>query len=220
MQALPVVAEPARRHGKGRGGKILRAHPGEHQEARVDHQQVSVAAAAPGRSIRSSGPGRGASSSPPRTAGIPACVPPGRRRNCGCAARTTVGSRDSGGGPRRRSTVAVPRCRRQARGTADGDRKARRRVPVAGRRRRSRPARTSCPGPWATASAAASGCRAPPASPAASCTPRPGSRPSLTPSGDVRRWSSPTRCGCDWETAPRSSGCPQSAAGSGDGRKR
>ena len=47
MQALPVVAEPARRHGKGRGGKVFRAHPGEHQEARVDHQQVPVAAARP-----------------------------------------------------------------------------------------------------------------------------------------------------------------------------
>ena len=47
MQALPVVGEPARRQGEGRGREILRAHPGKNQEARVDHHQVPVAAAGP-----------------------------------------------------------------------------------------------------------------------------------------------------------------------------
>ena len=65
----------------------------------------------------------------------------------------------------------------------------------------SRPAPTSCPGPWSPDSAAKSGCQAAPALPETSCKPRPCSRPSPSPSRDARKWSSQVRCGCGGEAA-------------------
>ena len=47
VEALPVVGEPPRRQGQRRGRQVFRAHPGKHQEARVDDHQAPPAVARP-----------------------------------------------------------------------------------------------------------------------------------------------------------------------------
>jgi len=91
-------------------------------------------------STRPGGHGRAVPSSPPRTAGAPACGRPGPSRGGGRAPRWGACIPGSGGGRRRRSGTAVPPCPRRPPAGAGAAQRAARRSPAPGPGPGSRPA--------------------------------------------------------------------------------